>query len=203
MGLSNYHRYTFTDHAKKRFLERINSTVGPEEMMTQFRRLAAGADYLALEHHGKESWINKEFNVVFIVAPSTFKVVTVYKTEGYAERNKRLGEDDNVVGDSYKEPRKETDKEAEVSSTHTHPKVLELLSESAKEHHQLQKKEYFSQLAPLYAEYADRMDKLSRTKKPTVFKVKEEELNELQATIKKLAREQTEVLEGLSRYFVD
>ena len=199
MGLSNYHKYTFTDHAKKRFLERINSTVDEKSMMTQFRRLAAGADYLTLEHHGKESWINKEYNVVLIVDPNTFKVVTVYKTEGYEERNKRLGEDDNVVGDSYKEPRKEP----EVSSTHTHPKVLELLSESAKEHHQHQKKEYFSQLAPLYAEYADRMDKLSRTKKPTVFKAKEEELNELQVTIKKLAREQTEVLEGLTKYFED
>jgi len=78
--------------------------------------------------------------------------------------------------------------------------VIELLSNYSKQAYIKQEKHYFSKLAPLYKEYGERIDKLSRTKNREYFDNKKTELNELKSEINKVVSEKNRVLKDLKHF---
>lgn len=180
MGVSNYNRYTITRHAKERYKERINNELNELEILKDFNQIMRESRFLANETHHKQSWFCEERKIVIITDPRHFLVVTIYRSVEEYEDCKDTNEQENEI----------------------HPEVQKLMSESAKNHYSTKEKEYLLRIAPLYAEYAERMEKLAKTTLKDAFEKKRNELEELKDSIKRLECEKREVLTGLRNYFV-
>lgn len=183
MGVSNYHRYKITRHAKERYAQRIDGNKNKNGVERDFRTLLSNARYLGKEHNEKESWLCEKTNVVLILDPKTYTVITVY----------------NSV-EQYKETEGKEVESRPNRSRKLHPKVEAIISNASKQAYIQQEKKYFAKLAPLYKEYGDRIDKLSRTTNAEHFENKRVELNDLQKEISRIVKDKNKVLSDLKGF---
>lgn len=179
MGVSHNNRYRVTQHAKERYLERIDNKVNERTMLKEFHQILRTGRFLAKENKGRESWICDKRGAVVIIDPKNYSVITVYKSvEQY---------------DSADE---------ETINEDVHPKVQEIISVASKTAYVQQEKAYFAKLAPMYQEYGERIDKLSRTKNTEYFENKKIELNDLQREISRVVAEKNRILNDLKQFIV-
>lgn len=178
MGVPFNDRYKVTQHAKDRYMERINNSIREIDMLKDFSHILRNADFLAKEHKGRESWLLEEKGIVIIIDPKKYSVITIYNSvEQY----------DNAENDN-------------IEKNDLHPKVLKLFSNYSKQAYIQQEKYYFEKLAPLYKEYGERIDKLSRTRNTEHFDNKKIELNELQQEITQIVTEKNRILKDIKQF---
>ena len=179
MGVSNHNRYKVTEHAKERYTERIDNAKSEFDILKDFRGILRDARFLSKENKGRESWLCEKRDVVVIIDPKKYSVITIY----------------NSVEQYDSEDEATTNKDI-------HPKVQTIISNASKQAYVQQEKAYFAKLAPLYQEYSERIDKLSRTKNAEYFENKKIELNDLQKEISRIVSEKNRVLNDLKRFIV-
>jgi hypothetical protein len=178
MGVSHNQRYKVTQHAKDRYLERIDNNTNERNMLKEFDGILRNARFLAKERQGRESWFCEKRDVVIIIDPKKYSVITIYNSvEQYDSAEQEITDSKDI-----------------------HPKVKEIISNASKQAYTQQEKAYFAKLAPMYKEYGDRIDKLSRTKNTEYFENKKIELNELQAEVSRVVTEKNRVLKDLKTF---
>lgn len=193
MGLPNSNRFRITTHAKARYLERINEKATPEQMLKDFRTIMQGSSFLSKENAGRESWFYPTKNIVLILDVFNYKVITIYSSLKEAEMLKNNVNEDEIY-EIECEP--ETEKEIE------HSLVDKTISKFAEEWSLSVSRTYYKQLAECYAEYADRMDKLSKTTKPLIFKDKKTEAEKVRDEIGRLEREHSGIMKEVKEYIL-
>ena len=183
MGLSNHGRYTVSEHAVERYMERVRSSMKEKDIIKDIAGMLGRAIFIAKEAHGREMWLAEEENIVLIIAPKYMKVITLYKNEGKVTSNRKL---DVVVN------------QAPISKeTSLHERAAELLSEFAEKAVYQETKRFYAILSPLYKEYGERMMRLSGTKNRELYEEKTQELDNLRATIAGIEKERREVVRSL------
>lgn len=178
MGVSHHNRYKITKHARERYLERIDSTKSELDVIKDIREILGEARFLSKEHRGCESWLYENRNIVVIINPKKYSVVTIYNSIEQYDNTDEDTKNDNDV----------------------HSKVQAIISNASKTAYVQQEKVYFSKLAPMYKEYGDRIDKLSRTKNTEYFENKKIELDDLQREIRRVVSEKNRVLSDLKQF---
>lgn len=194
MGLPNSNRFRITDHAKMRYLERINAKATNEQMLKDFRTIMQGSSFLSKENAGRESWFYPTKNIVLILDTFNYKVITIYSSLKEAEMLKNNMNEDGVCGIDCEV---ESEKETEYSL------VEKTISNFADEWSLSVSRKYYSELANLYAEYAERMDKLSKTTKPLIFKDKKIEAEKVRDEIGRLEREHSDIMKEVKEYILN
>lgn len=178
MGVPNHSRYKATDHAKERYWQRIDATKTETDVVNEFKRILHNARFLSKEYKGRESWLCEIRDVVVIIDPRKYSIVTIYRSV-----------------DEY-----DSAEQTKAPANEIHPKVQTIIANSARTAYVQQEKSYFARLAPMYKEYGDRIDKLSRTKKTEYFENKKIELDDLQKEISQLVAEKNRVLKDLKSF---
>lgn len=194
MGLPNSNRFRITDHAKVRYLERINAKATNEQMLKDFRTIMQGSSFLSKENAGRESWFYPTKNIVLILDTFNYKVITIYSSLKEAEMLKNITNEDGVCGIDCEV---KSEKETEYSL------VEKTISNFADEWSLSVSRKYYSELANLYAEYAERMDKLSKTTKPLIFKNKKIEAEKVRDEIGRLEREHIDIMKEVKEYILN
>lgn len=190
MGLPNSNRFRITDHAKVRYLERINAKATNEQMLKDFRTIMQGSSFLSKENAGRESWFYPTKNIVLILDTFNYKVITIYSSLKEAEMLKNITNEDGIY-------EIESEKETEYSL------VEKTISKFADEWSLSVSRDYYGKLAELYAEYAERMDKLSKTTKPLIFKDKKIEAEKVRDEIGRLEREHSDIMKEVKEYILN
>lgn len=183
MGLSKHQKYSLSEHAISRYRERFNPNDSDNQILSRIRNWLAQADFMSNEPDRRQSWINKENKVVIVVQPNIFTVITLYSSE--------LEVDNSPIGlIEVEEPEK------------VHSKAEKIVSDLVKEKYRSVKTDYYEQLASLYVEYGERLDKLVKTFKPSVFKEKEIEAEQIKQRINDLEQEHKQVTKSLNTYIL-
>lgn len=182
MGLSHYQRYTITDHSMDRYRERFNANENNENITKIIIQWLSKADFLEKQKRGRQAWFNNEQKIIIVVDPSDFKVITLYGT--MAEHDS-----DDYIGDN--------------EIIEVHPTAEKIVSDLVREKYRSVKTNYYERLGQLYKEYGDRIDKLSRTTKPIMFKEKEVEAKQLKREINLLEEECSNVTRSLKTYIIE
>lgn len=194
MGLPKLDKYQVTNHAKKRYMERINGSVtNSDEILKSFRRILHESRFMAHEPKGRQSWFYESECVVTIIDSIHYNIVTVYSSKEDYEQDRIV---DVTVKNSLLE------EETAPEEIPLHPKAMEILAELAKENHYKQTKHYYALLAPLYKQYGDIMDNLSRTKRTDFYDNKTKELDAVRKQIKTLVKEKNDVLKSFETLFM-
>lgn len=183
MGLSHYQRYTVTDHAMDRYRERFNANETNENITKIIIQWLSKADFLEKQKRGRQAWFNNEQKIIIVVDPSDFKVITLYGTMADHDSDDYIDKDYDVI--------------------EVHPTAEKIVSNLVKEKYRSIKTGYYEHLGQLYKEYGDRIDKLSRTTKPNMFKVKEREAKQLKREINLLEEECSNVTRSLKTYIIE
>lgn len=173
MGFKNHQKYTLTAHAVERYKERFN----PNESEATIHRKVKGwlqeSDFLQNEPQNRQTRINQRNDVVMVIEPSKFKVITLYAASTLKMEDMEIQEAtiaERIVSDLVK---------GKIYSIET---------------------DYFAQLSTLYKEYGERLDKLSRTTKHEVYAKKRQEASAMKHKIEKLEVEFTDVMDSLRDY---
>lgn len=182
MGLSNFNKYRLSQHAIDRYRERFNPSTSEAAITSKVRSWLSQADFLSDEQLGRQAWFNNEDSVVIIVKPKNFTVITLYST--LSEYNNRA----------------EANQGVQETTSDIHPYVKTMVSELVESKVFNIKSTYYEKLSALYADYADRMDKLSRTMKQEKFIEKGKEMAEVKVEIEKLEAEFEYVIESMEFY---
>lgn len=178
MGVSNYTRYKATSHAKERYLERIDNSKNELGMLKDFSAILSKSRFLSKEKRGRESWLCEARNIVTIINPTKYSIVTIYSSVEEYDSLEQLSDEVKEI----------------------HPKVRDIISNASKQAHKQQEKSYFAKLAPMYKEYSERIDNLSRMKNQKYFDNKKIELKELQREITRVVAEKNRVLKDLEQF---
>lgn len=183
MGVSNFNFYEVTQHAKDRYIERIDSSKKDDNSIKKaFITIMHRADYLGRTANDCEAWLDREENIVLILKKKQYKIITVYH---------------NL--DDYREKEKEFMNEKEGKGMHL--VVKNMLAEFSKKAYLSQEKNYYSAIGPLFKEYGERMDNLSRMKNPKDYMNKQKEMTDTFNLIKEIEEEKTQVLSELKMFF--
>lgn len=187
MGLKNNQKYSMTVHAVQRYRERFVPSDSEETIKRKVCGWLGQSDYLSKEPNNCQSWIYRDLGIIIIVNPKTLQVITLYKT----------------LSEYTKELELEQEVQAEYEEVLIHPKAEEIVSELVRAKYRSVKTDYYEQLGSLYKEYGDRIDKLSRTTKPLMFKEKEDEAKEIMKQIRSIETESKEVMKSLKAYILE
>lgn len=175
MGVPNYVDYKVSAHAVMRYAERINDQHDFVKVEKNIRFFLSQATKLSGKFEGGDAWAYKPKNIVLIIDPLNFKVVTLFEELKEGDRNRKV----------------------ELNSRE---KAKRVISEYAKELIISESRNHYKEINELYAEYADKTDKLSRTFKPEYFKSNQREAEDTRKKIRSIEDEHEKYLDELENY---
>lgn len=197
MGVPNLSYYRITKHARARYKSRIDPTVtSNNNMLKACRTLMMSAVLLHKHLDGTQVWLNEQQDVVLILDPTKYNIITVYKS--YSEYNEKM-EEQNMATTQIKEKEKteEVLEEGKTSSVTT-----QLLSNLVEENYLRVERGYYAKVLPLYQEYLDRLDKTTRITRPDQYEASRKELKRLKKQIMEIESEANIVTKELKQFIV-
>lgn len=197
MGVPNLSYYRVTKHASKRYKSRIDPTTTTNtSIMKACRTLMMSAVLLHKHLDGTQVWLNEEKDIVLILDPAKYNIITVYKS--YSEYNEILEEQNMVV----KPKEKEEVRSEEIVENNASKVTAQLISNLVEENYLKVERGYYAKVLPLYQEYLERLDKTTRITRPDQYEASRKELKKLKKQITEIENEANIVTKELKQYIV-
>lgn len=174
MGVSNYDRYDATYHAIERYKQRIDSSRSRLSILKDLSTLMQDSRFLAKDQGYREVWLHEKRKIVLIIDPTTYKIITLYKTlEDYREE-----EPDGELAE-------------------------ETVSELVKSIYVSKDRELQAIRAPHYIEYGKRLADLSKTLRKDYYDENKQALAKLKRKIETLESQHEKFLSDLKKYIIE
>ncbi len=173
MGVPNFSHYICTEHAKERFIERIDPQVNVRKLNNKVWGLLANATFLETRGENRQLWLNAEHGIVFVLDQTIRKVITCYKSDS---RNC--------------DP-------LELAFRQVSPELQEVLINSARKFRNLTIRQSSAKLEELYLRAAHLHKVLGHTKRGDVIQKYYQELIEVQEEINKIEQRRNEFLSDI------
>jgi len=173
MGLAHSDKFKVSKHAVKRYRERIDGEAKIGDIDKIVRGLLNKVEFVEDLNGAKEAWVNRKEDIMFIINSETKRIITLYHPS-----------DDYYKKESY-------------SARHLHPVTSSLLKQFIAEATYKEEKKYFGLLAEKYSIYAEKLNSMSRAKRPDIYEVGKTQIEDLRKEITSLEQEKDRVLEEL------
>lgn len=174
MGVPNYAQYTCTNHAKERYLQRIDPDIRPDKIVNKIWGKLANSVFLQNQGSGCQIWLHEDSKTVFVLNPSQRKVITCYLSDG-----------------------KDVDP-LELAFRQISPELKEMLTRTAKQFRNSTIKQSSQRLGKLYRRTAEIHNVLAHTKRGDVITNYYKELNNIQQEIMEIEQRRDALLEDVA-----
>lgn len=198
MGLPNQNRYRVTEHAAQRYSQRIDYKANTNtKALKGFRKLMNNATILENKSDGTQVWLDEDSEIVFVVDPRKFNIITVYRSyDKYNESDMR-----NIPTQQQEDSINEV--EEEMGNQELSNKTKKIISDIISDNYLRIEKEYYNKAIPIYTEYLDRLNRTAKTTRPDQYEANRSELNRLKDKIDKIEDEASVVTSELKTFIIE